>query len=80
VASLQSHPDKILLNKWNHVACSYSGSQAKLYVNGKLADQTSSTGFLFYNPTQVLRIGESWASPSSFPGYIDRVAIYNEAF
>jgi len=71
--------DKVLSDKWNHVACSYDGSQLKVYVNGKLSMQQSATGNITNSPWVELKIGKGFTgnTPS---GYIDRVAIYNEAF
>jgi len=73
--------DFLLLNKWNHVACTYDGSQMKIYVNGKLSGQQPATGNLIYDNWIELEIGnETHRSDGEFYGYIDRVAIYNEAF
>jgi len=76
----QPSSEKVLLNKWNHIACTYDGSQVKVYVNGKLSRQDPATGSLTYVPLAPLQIGTGWTSPSYVSGYIDRVAIYNEAF
>ena len=71
----------LLLNKWNHVACMYNGSQVKLYINGEQVDQRNVSGNVSYSSDVELQIGgASRSSNSVFRGYIDRVAIYNEAF
>jgi len=74
-------PKPLFLNKWNHVACSYDGSQVKLYINGEQVSQRNASGNIIQNPTSELQIGgASRSSNSVFRGYIDRVSIYNEAF
>ena len=66
---------------WYHVAATYDGNQAVLYVNG-VAAATATPGFPLDYDTTPLYIGTTgtWAPYlNMFGGLIDEVSIYNQA-
>ncbi len=68
----------IPLNTWTHVAATYDGLKAVLYINGK-ADKTASiTGAIQVNDKPVY-IGASQFYGRVFSGAIDDAVIYNRA-
>ncbi|MFT3866771.1 MAG: hypothetical protein QM729_21120 [Solirubrobacterales bacterium] len=74
-------PTAVEANVWTHLAYTYDGSRAKLYVDGeKVAEETigprtlESTGPLYIGCS-----GPSGAENQSFDGRIDEVRIYERA-
>ncbi|MCD4680912.1 MAG: hypothetical protein K8S00_11045 [Bacteroidales bacterium] len=62
--------------QWYHVAGTYTGNKAYIYVNGILRD--SSDVYNYSGTTNALRIGgETCCSGNNFPGIIDEVRIWN---
>jgi hypothetical protein len=70
-------PKAINPNEWYHVAGTNDGSNLKLYIDGRLEDSVSSTGFLGVN--NIAKIGGDPGSLFYFTGLIDDVRIYNRA-
>jgi hypothetical protein len=69
----------IPLNEWTHVAATYDGSTAILYINGQINwIETGIPGTIRHNDKPVY-IGASQFSQAPFNGIIDEVLIYNEA-
>ncbi|MFA6468910.1 MAG: LamG-like jellyroll fold domain-containing protein [Bacteroidota bacterium] len=64
---------------WYHLAVTYSGTTAKLYVNGVLKATTS--GVFSKNTSLPLYVGTNSAAPwySGFTGTIDEIRIWNVA-
>jgi hypothetical protein len=63
---------------WTHVAITYDGSTARLYVNGTLVAEVPVTGALDQDGG-ALTIGGNTAWGEFFSGPIDEVRIYNRA-
>ncbi len=66
------------VNQWTHLTATYDGTNLKLYVNGVLEGQTTSTRVV--NSTSSLRFG--WFSSildEDFDGRIDDVKLYSRA-
>ena len=66
------------INTWSHVAVSYDGSTARLYVNGTQTGQRTLSGSL-QDDGGALRIGGNGIYGEYFSGLIDEVRIYNRA-
>ncbi len=65
------------VNTWYHVAISYNGTTATMYVNGA-AQSTPSTGNYIGN-TNGIFIGYPIGGKEYFPGLMDEIHIYNRA-
>ena len=60
---------------WTHVACTYDGSSAKIYLNGQLDKQTACS-LVPTQSTAVVQIGAGGGSSYYFDGLMDDVRIY----
>ncbi|MBK8313658.1 MAG: Ig-like domain repeat protein [Acidobacteria bacterium] len=68
----------IQLNSWTHVALTYDGDVARLYINGVLDRTSGSFSLTFNNP---VKLGDGVFRDSSFTyqGLLDEVSFYNSA-
>jgi hypothetical protein len=68
-----------LEGRWIHLAATWNGSNAKLFVNGNLAANANFTDAIV-NSTRNLTIGRmSNLAPSTFDGLIDEVRVWRRA-
>lgn len=67
----------ILPNQWTHVAATYDGSKYRIFINGTL-DVEGTTSYDF-NTSQNLCIGKNSDANDFFDGKIDEVKIFNYA-
>jgi hypothetical protein len=72
------------LNKWIHVAATYDGSSAKIYINGILSASQAITGLIDWttgSTNTIYRIGayEDDTEFYGFQGQIDEVKVWNTA-
>jgi len=67
-------------DKWSFWALTWDGSKVRLYKNGELDTELSSTGTFDPSGRKVV-IGnwENYTDPRTFHGWIDEVRIYNRA-
>ncbi len=83
VASLRSDNSDLNLEfgKWFHVAVSYDGTDAKLFLNGNLIEENNDASFTFASSTNALNIGgRYWGSYSRYiNGQIDEVHLSAKA-
>ncbi|MDP3003943.1 MAG: LamG domain-containing protein, partial [Candidatus Azambacteria bacterium] len=71
----------ISLNTWTFVACTYDGSNVRVYKNGAEVDFVAETGTLAAT-NDVVVIGQNETGTSvdrHWPGLIDEVRVYNRA-
>jgi Protein of unknown function (DUF1553)/Protein of unknown function (DUF1549)/Concanavalin A-like lectin/glucanases superfamily/Planctomycete cytochrome C len=63
---------------WSHIVLTYGGGKRRLFVNGRLADETTVTGKL---PTGAvpLTVGAGARFNEGFSGWVDEVAVYHTA-
>lgn len=65
---------------WYHVAGTYDGSSAKIYVNGVLEASAAKTGEILPSASGTLEIGrQSGIGEEYFNGLIDEASLYNRA-
>jgi len=71
-------PVALTLNTWTHLAATYDGTTARLYINGTQAASQAQTGAIATS-TKSLQIGGDSIYGQFFQGTIDEVRIYNRA-
>ncbi|MFI0417728.1 LamG-like jellyroll fold domain-containing protein [Spongiactinospora sp. 9N601] len=71
--------DPLPLNQWSHLALTYDGSIAYLYVNGVEADSYPITGELVDDAGDLRLGGNGIWEDEYFSGLIDEVRVYNRA-
>lgn len=71
---------KITLNAWNHVACSYDGTTAKLYINGSLVKSAAIAGKMRRLDTGMnLWMGRNLISNEAIYGHVDEMGYWGRA-
>ncbi len=68
----------LALNTWTHVATTYDGTTARLYINGTQVATTAFAGPIATS-TGALRIGGNAVWGENFTGRIDEVRLYKRA-
>ena len=73
-------PDPLTAGQWSHLAATWDGSTAKVYLNGTLVKTQSMTGTIV-DSTGLLRIGGTavFGNNRHVDGLIDEVRIYSRA-
>jgi len=73
--------DNLTLYQWHHVAATYDGSVAKLYIDGELVSTSSLEKYTIAHDDTPLVIGSEYFASSivQFKGIIDEVRVYNRA-
>ena len=66
------------VNQWSHLAATYDGSTARLFLNGNQIGQESFSGNL-YSDNSPFRLGGNSPFGEYFSGLIDEVRVYNVA-
>ncbi|MEU6428664.1 LamG-like jellyroll fold domain-containing protein [Microbispora sp. NPDC046973] len=72
-------PTPLPTNTWSHIAVTYDGTTARLFVNGTQAATAAITGGSLYDDGGPLHIGGNNVWGEYFQGLIDEVRIYNRA-
>ena len=89
ITSLSSNNSSVNLEleQWFHVAVSFDGTTARLFVNGYLVDELANANFILSNSTKYLNIGARYRDSYSryLDGRIDEIRIsdiarYTESF
>jgi hypothetical protein len=76
--NLKFAKDTIEPGVWMHLAATFDGTNARIYVNGSLKSTQAYSSPLVYG-TDSLLIGSNAARTGSFSGYIDEVRIWKAA-
>jgi Concanavalin A-like lectin/glucanases superfamily/Secretion system C-terminal sorting domain len=78
-ASLNSEASSVNLElgQWFHVAASFDGTTARLFLNGNIVDEIDDANFILTNSTNAFNVGARyWGSYSRyFDGKIDEIRI-----
>ena len=77
-ANVVTAPSTIHSGKWYHIAATYDGKEAAVYIDGKKAASAPLQGKLL-SCNEPLYFGSSPEISSAEPGLIDEVAIYSRA-
>jgi hypothetical protein len=64
-------------DKWYHVAATYNGSSAKMYINGKLDNSAACSGTISDNSSVSFYIGKN--NNVCFNGNLDEIRVWNIA-
>lgn len=77
---LQTPPNVITINAWQHVAATYDGSTMRIYVNGVDVAGQAQTGSIDAS-NQPLVIGNNIVFPGvdAFDGLIDEIELFNRS-
>lgn len=73
-----SAKEELPVGQWSHVALTYDGTALRLYLNGKLVQETKATGKLGAT-TLPLRLGADSTGWSRFAGLMEDVRVYRRA-
>ncbi|MBI2076324.1 MAG: LamG domain-containing protein [Candidatus Aenigmarchaeota archaeon] len=77
--TITSAANSVPWNRWTHLAGTYNGSNASVYVNGIFADSAAGTGTI-NTSANPLRVGVRSDYPNvPFNGTIDEVRVYSRA-
>lgn len=66
-------------NQWYHIAGTYDGNEAKLYINGDLIDQGVLNGGIDYSNTGDVYVGNSSDGSFDLFGKLDEIRLYDRA-
>ena len=69
----------VTTSRWYHIACSYDGQTAKIYLDGRLISSTSVAATINYSSVGALGIKAFPDGSSNMNGKMDDVRIYNYA-
>lgn len=66
----------VTLNAWNHIICTYDGTNIKTYVNGVLKNTTANTTNIAVAVTN-LYIGQTAGAANQFTGQADDIKVWS---
>ena len=72
-------PSAIPLNAWTHVAVTYDGVTARMFVNGVQVSSIALTGTLVHSPGIVAIGNHNVGTAYGFKGKIDELTVYSRA-
>ena len=67
----------LTLDEWTHVACTYESGQVKIYLNGALDKQYTTTFVPSFSDTPFIGIGAAPNAAEPVTAYLNDVRIYN---
>ncbi len=68
----------LTVGSWNHVICTYDGTNINTYLNGKLIKQSAETTAVTAS-SSILYLGETSGGANFYSGLMDETRIYNYA-
>jgi concanavalin A-like lectin/glucanase superfamily protein len=77
--SFSSPTGAIVANQWTHVACTYDGAIAHIYVNGLSVAMQNATGDLGMGSTDGAAIAGNSPSGNTLVGLIDQLRVFSVA-
>lgn len=72
-------PTALPANSWNHIALTYDGTTAKLYVNGQLMKSNALAAASYIKGTSALILGSRASGGLNYSGSIDEVRMWTIA-
>jgi len=69
----------VMDNNWHHAAATFDGTNLKLYVDGSLYSQTTSSSGITYNAGSLIIGAQTSSGNLNFNGKLDHVAIFDYA-
>jgi hypothetical protein len=78
--TLSSVQDNWDSDTWYYIACVFTNTSKKLYINGVLDKSDTNNGAITTNSTDLLVCGRGVGANDSFQGYFDELRISNDAF
>lgn len=77
---VESATTEWIIGEWYHVAGTYDSDTLRIYINGKLENETSGVPPIATSELDLWIGADDWQLPkTSFPGIMDEVRIYSEA-
>ncbi|MBU0671102.1 hypothetical protein KKF29_02990 [Patescibacteria group bacterium] len=76
-SNVQTADNTISTGQWYHIAATYDGAKAKVYVDGQLQGEEDFEGDIDYTNVGDLFIGSSSQNTLNLDGKMDEVAVYN---
>lgn len=70
---------KLTAGQWNHVACSYDGTTAKMYINGAQVQTGQAVGKLKRVANMKIEMGRNIVSNESLNGGLDEIGYWGRA-
>jgi hypothetical protein len=77
---------KLELRTWNHIVCTYDGSEVKLFLSipdqqtdARQVGSASAPGFLDNPQNPSIQIGRNISTGQSFVGFMDEIKVYSYA-
>jgi len=77
--TLQTPPNVLALNAWQHVAATFDGATMTIYVNGVQQASLAVSGSIDPDSTDPLVMGLNVVNGSDWDGFTDEVSLYNQA-
>lgn len=77
--SIMTEAETLQAGQWHHVVLTHDGTKGRLYLDGRLLDETEAAGPLRLGGDLYVGHRPSGDTPQSFRGLIDEVAIYARA-
>ncbi len=74
--AVRTNSTPLQLGKWYYVVGTYNGTNASIFINGKLSGSVPDSQLIYYIPSKLFRIG-NLAGFDDWNGIISNVQVYN---